>query len=166
MSKTTDKEYAAILLATQHLRAKAGTGVIPSAVIKKCQAILDNNTYDFTPIGQGILDRIQTILEKTRNGTLSRDHAHHKILECIMQLKANGSMFGYNLVTALCSTVMALLETIDTLDDDTLEIITSLYKALSIIFEEQLKNDGGRAGKLIEKEINTSCKRYYKKRQL
>lgn len=143
------------------LQTKAGTGWIAPDKIKACQAMLDNNSYDFAPIGTAILDRLQTPIEKARDGKITRPHAHEKILECVMQLKANGTMFQYPIVTSLCAVVMSFLETIENLDDQALEIAQTLHNHLSLIFEKQVKKTTSAPAKAMEKEIKSICHAYF-----
>lgn len=159
MSKK-DKNFAAIIAANQTLQTKAGTGTIPSSTIKKCQALLDNNTYDFTPIGQSMLDRLHTLIQKTRKGALSDNQAIEKILECIMQLKANGSMFQYKIVSNLSEAVMEMIEPLAKLDTDALDIIEALHTKLTLVFEKKIKDSDLARHKHIERELKALCIKY------
>lgn len=143
------------------LQTKAGTGWIAPDRVKACQTLLDNNSYDFAPIGTAILDRLQTHVEKARDDKITRAHAHEKILECVMQLKANGTMFQYPIVTTLCAVTMSFLETIQNLDNEALDIVQTLHDHLSLIFEKQVKKINSAPARAMEKEIKSICHEYF-----
>lgn len=152
------RNFAATIPAPLSLQKKVGKGKIPSITIKKCQALLDSNTYDFEPIGQGILDRLQTVLEKASNGSLNNDLAKDKMLECIMQLKANGSMFRYTLVSKLCAIVMDFIETQNELNNHTITVIESLCSSLNTIFENKIIDGKSAKEKKVIKELEQKIK--------
>ena len=81
----------------------------------------------------------------------------------VMELKGNGGMFGYRLITEIADIVLNFLENISELNEDVFEILEVHQKTLKIIIANKLAGDGGRVGKELAQELFKACNRYYKK---
>lgn len=160
--KSKPKKYTSVIKPTLALQAKVGTGRVPTTTIKRCQALLDNNPYDFTPMGQSIVDRLKTQIDKIRSGEIQYEDAKEKILESVMQLKGNGKMFGYDLVSILATIMMSFLESIDTVNKDAIDIVDAHRRSLDIIFKKKIKGSGGLQGQQFEEELKNACIRYFR----
>lgn len=145
--------YTVILTANNSLQNKAGSGGIPSITIKKCQTFLDNNGIDFIPVAESILDRLYTLIEKAQQKEQQQSTYYEKILECVMQLKANGKMFQYPLITTLGELVMEHLEQNPTLPERTLIVLGKFCEILTTILQNKLTAVSAQQEKRYRKQI-------------
>lgn len=145
------------------LKDKVGSGNIDEKTIQKCNHIVANNGFDFAPHAKSVLDRLYTTIEKAKAQHISIDEANEQMTECIMQLKANAPMFGYDLVGQLAGIMLNFLESLKTLDKEAIDIVSAHHKTLSIIINKNMKGDGGEIGKKFQQELQKACARYYKR---
>lgn len=157
------RKHVSIIKPNYALRAKVGVGKINPDLIKKCQTVLDHNNFDFIPLAEGILDRLQSVLEKAATKEISSEETLIRMTDCIMQIKANAGIFKFDLAGKLAGIVLSFLETIRDVDADVLEIVAAHHKILNMIVKGKVRGDGGAAGIKLEEEIRSACQRYFKK---
>jgi hypothetical protein len=80
-----------------------------------------------------------------------------------MQLKANGGMFHYQLVTKIADKLIQFMEVIEGLDKDALEIITAYQTTIRAVIQGRITGDGGRYGDELIEALNEACMRYFDK---
>jgi len=86
-----------------------------------------------------------------------------ELIKPIMELKANGGMFKYDLVGKLAGIMLSFLEHISEFNSDALEIINAHEKTLSLIIAKTMNGNGGDLGKTLITELEGACDRYYRK---
>lgn len=148
------------------LRAKVGTGGLSDAILDKAQALLENNTVDFRPLGEMYLDSLMRGIERVRSSDPDRSDAEELIsglLYPAMQLKANGGMFHYPLVTLIADRLIQYLEVIETADADTLEIVLAFHTSIRAVLMGKVTGDGGRYGSELIDVLSDACMRYFEK---
>jgi hypothetical protein len=145
------------------LKQKVGGGGIPLENIMKAQKKIDQNPHDLLPFARQCLKELDKIYKDYSEGNLSGDEFIDKMANPIMQLKGNGGMFGYELISRIADVVLFFLDNIEELNDDVLEIVDAHHNSLKVIITEQLKGTGGPEGKALEDELKNACQRYYKK---
>ncbi len=143
------------------LKDKIGSGAVNDDVIKKCQAVLDSNPFDFPPIAEEQLERLQHVINKTKEHKLTRDQATQAMTECVMQLKANAPLFDYDLVGTLANIMLSFLESMSEIDDHAIEIVSAHHNTLHAIIAKKMKGHGGETGQQFQIELENACKRYY-----
>ncbi len=145
------------------LRQKVGLGGINPALITQAETYIDNNTVDFGPFARAMLDRLQKPIAQARAMDKAGKDAINAIVAPVMELKANGSMFGYFLVSEIASVVLDFLESIPELNEDGFDIIDVHQRTLETIVKNSLKGNGGREGQALAQELQDACMRYRKK---
>lgn len=150
-----------VIKADYLLKDKIGTGTVNQDVVELCQAILDNNPFDFSPIAHEQLETLIKVIGQAQRHELTRDDATQKMTECVMQLKANAPMFGYDLVGQLANIMLSFLESISEIDDHAIEIVSAHHNTLHAIVVKKMRGDGGQAGKQFEIELKNACERYF-----
>lgn len=131
--------------------------------LKKAQRIMDQNDVDFAPMALDYLVALQTNIEEVRNANDTSRAAIDKLLEPIVELKSNASMFNYPLVGVLANITMSFLEGLNTLDDDILAIVEAHQKSLHLIVKKRMQGNAANYGDELEKELRDACKRYFQK---
>ena len=147
------------------LKAKVGSGGLNEDILNKAQALLENNSVDFLPLAElylvslmrGVEDCQETLLTSDPEGLI------HKIIYPTMQLKANGGMFHYPLVTRVADKLIQFLEVIESPDDDALEIVIAFHTTIRAIIMGKITGDGGKYGDELVEALNEACLRYFDK---
>lgn len=145
------------------IQKKAGFGEIPEVSISRSENIILNNNVDFKDVAIPILLNLREIIEIARHNPDKIDILRQELIKPIMELKANGAMFKYELIGALASVMLSFLEHITQLSKEALEIIDAHEKTLLLIVTKGIKGDGGVLGKQITEELESACNRYYRK---
>ncbi len=147
------------------LKAKVGYGGLSDAVLERAQNVLENNTEDFRPLGELYLkqmkDGIDYVAKLGRPTNEEEDIA--RILFPCVQLKANGGMFHYPLITRIAERFVQFMEVVEKLDAETLDITLAFYTTLKIVINGEIRGDGGPKGNALVEELNGACMRYFEK---
>lgn len=149
------------------LKAKVGSGGLGEDILNKAQTLLENSSVDFQPLAELYLAALMRSLESAKSA-LSPDTPHEPhiaaIIYPIMQLKANGGMLHYPLVTRIANRLIQFLEVIDRIDDDVIEIISAYHATIRAIIMGRVTGDGGTYGDELIDALNEACVRYFDKR--
>lgn len=151
------------------LKIKVGHGGLSDDILQKAEALLENNTADFRPLGEMYLEAMMrgvNAIKDSSDRALARDEgAIAAVLFPVMQLKANGGMFHYNLVTHIADRLIQFLEVIEEVDTDAIEIIMAFHTTIRAILLGQIKGEGGQRGKELLAALVDACYRYLEKHQ-
>lgn len=146
------------------LKEKVGSGGIDETVLIKAQELLENNTIDFKPIAQMLMDVLNEAISDAKAGTLKGESAIAALLYPAMQLKAQGSMFHYPLISEISNILVNFLETVDDTDKDVMDIVVAHKMSMNAVLASQIKGDGGKVGRELRDALLDACARYYKSR--
>ncbi len=145
------------------LRLKAGYGGVDPKVIDRAEDYIEKNDVDFTDIAKSILERLDKAVEGIRRDGHRSKEGINRMVAPIMEMKANGAMFKYGLLTDVADIILDFLENAENLDDDALAIVDIHRKTFAIIINGRLKGTGGVQGDILIKELDDACARYHKK---
>lgn len=163
MSDKPKKSKAKFHTPQNALRLKAGYGGIDPKVMDRAEEYIKKNDVDFTDIAKSILERLDKAVEATRLDDRRTKDSINRMVAPIMEMKANGAMFKYGLLTDVADIVLDFLENAENLDDDAMAIVDIHRKTFSIIINGRLQGTGGVQGDILIKELNEACARYHKK---
>ncbi len=160
------RRRAEILFPPNTLKAKVGSGGIDEKLILKAQKVIEETKIDFLPIGQRYLAALQEGMRTTQSsrGRVDDESLIATMLYPAMQLKANGGMFGYPLVTAVAARLIRFLEQIHDTNDDALGVVSGFVDTLTAIL---LMGEGNR--KILDHTsdlhaaLDDACTRYFEK---
>ena len=149
-----------------NLKFKVGNGGLTEDILNKAQALLESNTIDFTPLAEMYLDAMMRGIQQAKSPASDYDKEFliGAILFPGMQLKANGGMFHYELVTRIADKFIQFMEVLDNLDDPALEILTSFHTTLRAIILGRIQGDGGKRGEELMTALIEVCTRYFEKK--
>jgi len=140
------------------LKAKVGAGGIAPERIKNAQNYINNNTVDFLPYANTFIDLVKELTEKAKK---SRDHYNRdELSDPIMQLKANGGMFKYPLISDVADICLKFVEVIEEMNDDAYVVIMAHVRTIEIITNKHMTGNGGAEGQALIKELQQVCTRY------
>lgn len=145
------------------LQKKAGFGEISDVVISRSESIILNNSVDFKEIAGPILFRLRETVRYAKENPNELEIIRQELIKPIMELKANGPMFKYELIGTLAGIMLSFLEHIKQMTSDGVEIIEAHERTLSLIVAKGMSGDGGMVGKQLVNELESACSRYYKK---
>lgn len=162
----TPKRDATFIMPPNIIKGKVGTGGLNEKVLKRAQKLLETHTADFAPLADIYLSRMMEGIEAAEKVDKNEDNLEDLIsailLPCV-QLKANGAMFHYQLITRIADRFVQFMEVVERLDTETLEIARAYHSTIKIVVAGKIKGDGGKQGDALVEELNNACMRYFEK---
>ncbi len=159
------RRKAEIVRPPNMLKAKVGSGGISEAILDKAQAFLENNVVDFHPLAEMYLQTLMKAIEAAQSPSdkLENEAQITAMLYPAVQLKANGGMFHYQLVTTMADRLIQYLEVIVEPDLDALEIVLAFHTTMRAVVMGRVTGDGGRHGQELLDALNDACMRYFER---
>jgi hypothetical protein len=145
------------------LREKCGYGGIAPDKLTQAQTFINENPLDFAPIAAAILKRLDAGIDDARRRKVYDRAAMSAISGPVMELKANGAMFGYHLISDVAAVLLNFLEIIGELNEDAVNIVVVHRQTLHVIVTNKLQGSGGGHGTALLQELCEACERYFKK---
>ncbi len=148
------------------LKAKVGSGGLSEDILNKAQTLLENNSVDFMPLADIYLVSLMRGVDEARKNAkdANKEMLIAQITYPAMQLKANGGMFHYHLVTRTADKLIQFLEVIEGPDEEALEIIGAFHTTIRAIVMGRITGDGGKYGQDLIDALNEACMRYFDKK--
>jgi hypothetical protein len=149
------------------LKTKVGTGGLSDDILNKAEDLLENNTVDFQPLAEMYLAGLMKGIELAKEADPADDQEYviSRMLYPGMQLKANGGMFHYPLVTRIADKLIQFLEVIETVDIEVVEIVMAFHTTIRAVVMGRVSGDGGKHGMELMRALNEACMRYFDKYQ-
>lgn len=147
------------------LRAKVGTGGLGEDIIQKAEAVLTSLSVDFQPLAEIYLENLAKGIELAKSASITEDPEYiiATMLYPAVQLKANGGMFKYDLVTKISDKLIQFLETVEHPDIEAIEIVLAFHSAIRAIVAGRVAGSGGQKGVELIKALDQACTRYFDK---
>lgn len=162
----TQKRKADVIKPPNVLKAKVGSGGLSENILDKAQKMIENNTVDFIPLAEMYLEALSKSIDAIKNGASEHDDDEYSInslIYPIMQLKSNGGMFKYPLISDISASIIQFLEVIEKTDSEVVEIVTAFHTTIRAIISNRIQGSGGDHGKALIKELSDACHRYLDK---
>jgi hypothetical protein len=159
------RRKAEFIMPPNTLKSKVGNGGLGDEIISKAQNLLENNVVDFQPLAEMYLNSLMKGIDAAREGKNGKDHeaAISTMLYPAMQLKANGGMFHYPLVTTIGDKLVQFLEVISEPDTDAIEIVLAFHTTIRAVIMGRIQGDGGRHGNELIDALDSACMRYFER---
>ncbi len=147
------------------LKEKVGSGGLTEEIINKAQLLLENNSADFQPIAEMYLDAIMKGIMNAQAADIygDKENVIAAMLYPGMQLKANGGMFKYPLVTKVADKLIQFLEVIDVPELEAVGIVLAFHTSIKAIVAGKISGDGGAYGTDLVNALSDACYRYFEK---
>lgn len=159
-----EKKKARFINPPNKLRQKIGTGGIDESLLTKSQNYIETNTeVDFTPVAKDFLQKLARVTRDIKAGKINGKDAIAAMIGPVMQLKANGGMFRYQLLSDVADIALQFLEKVDEINKDGFELIDAHEKTIQVIIANGLRGDGGSEGYALVKELDQARVRYFDK---
>ena len=146
------------------IKQKVGKGGIDENVIVKAQELLEDNKVDFHPIAEMLMDVLNEAIQNAKSGAYTGEKAVEALIYPAMQLKAQGTMFHYPLVTEISNILVNFLETVTGVDTDVLDLVVAHKMSINAVIAGKIQGDGGAKGKELREALMDACNRYYRTR--
>ncbi len=163
----TPKRDATFVMPPNIIKGKVGTGGLSEKVLKRAQRLLETHTADFTPLADLYLERMMQGIEEAEKVENNNEDNLEDLITAILlpcvQLKANGAMFHYQLITRIADRFVQFMEVVERLDNETMEIARAYHSTIKIVVAGKIKGDGGKQGDALVEELNNACMRYFEK---
>lgn len=156
--------YTEIIKANHVLQAKVGMGQVPEDALLKAQSLIEKNNINFAPIARQFLKQFREALDIAHAEKHTNRKSIERLIDPVMQIKANARIFKYGLLGDLSSIMLTFLEGMNELDEDAMAIVEAHYTTLSRIVGDEMQGDGGENGQSFETELQAACKRYTQSR--
>lgn len=165
MKKPPSKPKPRFINPPNKLKAKVGIGGIDTKLLDEAQDYLKSVDVDFKPTAEQLLEKLQTALKdyKQKNSEEERLQARDDIARAIMQLKANGTMFGHPLISEIAALGLNFIDNLEELNEEAFLVLDVHSKTLQMIISSKLKGDGGAEGRALVRELEKACSRYFEK---
>lgn len=146
------------------LKMKVGVGGIDERLLDQAQVFIQKNETNFKPIAEDLLKDVNAAINNLRAAPEEKkEQSRDELAGAIMQLKANGGMFRYQLISEIAALALHFLDNTTTVNDDALQVVDVHAKTIHIILANDLKGDGGKEGYALVKELEKACKRFFDK---
>ncbi len=161
----TPRRKAEFIRPPNTLKAKVGSGGLSEDILNRAEALLENNTVDFQPLADMYLGTLMKGIEAAKEAgpSADREQVIAAMLYPGMQLKANGGMFHYPLVTLAADKLIQFLEVIHEPDIESIEIVLGFHTTIRAVVLGKIKGDGGEHGASLLKALDGACTRYFDK---
>lgn len=159
------KPPVTITKASYDLQRRVGSGPLDPAVITRCQNIINSQNVDFVPVAHEYLAQLEQVVRSYRQKGHSKKLLDH-LSRPVMELKANGRMFHYDLITHLANIMLGFLEMVIVVDDDVIDVVIGHTRSLEAILDRKMTGDGGPYGVMLASELKEACHRYFDKHHL
>jgi hypothetical protein len=149
------------------LKAKVGSGGLSDDIISKAQELLENNAVDFLPLAEVYMNAFMNAVREAEAASVHADQEKliMAMLYPAMQLKANGGMFHFPLVTSISDKLIEFLEVIEKTDADALEICHAFHTTLRAVILGRITGDGGHHGDELRRALDEACSRYFERNE-
>ncbi|MGB4058275.1 MAG: hypothetical protein WBK77_09355 [Alphaproteobacteria bacterium] len=166
--KQVPRRKAEFIKPPNMLKTKVGSGGLGDDILDKAQSLLENNTVDFQPLADMYLTSLMRGIELAKEADPGDDQEYviSRMLYPGMQLKANGGMFHYPLVTRIAAKLIEFLEVIQEIDVEAIEIVLAFHTTMRAVVMGRVTGDGGRHGTELIRALNEACERYFEKYQM
>jgi hypothetical protein len=167
MSKERAKHrQAEFITPPNQLKLKVGSGGLDERIIEMAQNLIDKTDFDFLPTGQRYLTALQEgiRLTGTKRGEIDGEALISTMIHPAMQLKANGAMFGYPLITVVSARLILFLEQIAAPNSEALDVVNGFANALqAIMLMGERGKDMGNRGTQLTEALDEAVRRYFER---
>ncbi len=159
------KRKAEFIRPANVLKGKVGSGGLSEEILEKAQSLLEHNSVEFAPLGEIYLGNLERGIENCKKSGPKDDKEYliSTMLYPSMQLKANGGMFHYHLITVIADKLIQFLEVIEEPDIESIEIVMAFHTAMKAIVAGRVKGDGKQHGQDLLGALDAACERYFEK---
>ena len=164
-NKQKKKHNVQFIMPPNMMKAKVGSGGLSDAIINRAQQIIERHTEDFMPLAKTYLDQMMEAIKYAKENLETEDRK--VLIDSLMmpsvQLKANGAMFHYHIVTRISDTFVNFVESTRRIDNEILEIGIAFHSTIHAVIAGKIRKNGDPKGEALLQELESACTRYLEK---
>lgn len=164
-SNYTPKKRAEFINLPNVIKGKVGSGGLSEAILAKAQELLDEHQMDFTPAAQDYLGALQDAIDivKSKKAYDPELLLNQMTVPCV-ELQSHGTMFHFDLVSAISKRIIIFLKSVDAPDEEVLDILNAYHSTIQAIVLGKIYGEGGARGQELLQTLSDACDRYFKQR--
>lgn len=146
------------------LKNKVGSGGIDTEDIEEAQEIIESVLIDFAPYAENFITEIEAVYKELQTvSDAQKQKTLEKIIMPVMELKSNGAMFNYKIITDVARVFLYFLECLEEINNDALDLVNVHVQTLKTILHERIDGNTGTEGLALIDALDEACMRYFKK---
>ena len=160
------KRHAEFITPPNYIKQKVGSGGLSNDILAQAQDLVKEFTDDFVIDAREELNIMGEQIKSAFIKPVAKrtDDDIERILYAAFQLRSNGAVFNYELITTISDKLVKFLEVIERLDNKALEIASVFHATLNLVFKARMKGDGGAKGKALVGALDAVCHKYFKRK--
>jgi len=99
------------------------------------------------------VDGLRTAFDHAMNQPAERSGALGRLFGIAHNMKGQGGSFGYDLITSIGSSLCECLRGREAATDELMRVIKAHIDGLAVVFEHDLKGDGGELGQRLAERL-------------
>lgn len=169
MSLSAPQKRIKIIPACKKLLQKAGSGGLSKDIIMRAQQTFSNSNYNFKPLASEYIQELENAIQQTETVLKAQSRPtpitlkDDTIIQSVMQIKANGAMFDYPLLSEVADICLQFIETLKGYNAEALEIINAHNDIFKLIIDKNIKQNRDDFRYELIIELHHACERYHKK---
>lgn len=149
---------AQLIITKNRLKEKVGSGGFKAEALAKAQKSLDENTIDFIPIAIPYMEEIRNVIAGYKANPTPT--AFGKLMDPLMQLRAQGAFFKYPSISKLTDVVVDFLDSVEGIDEIILQIVVAYEASANAVLKAKLMDENAPACAALITELTAACNRY------
>ncbi len=149
---------AQLIITKNRLKEKVGSGGFKPEALAKAQKSLDENTIDFIPIAIPYMEEIKNVIAEYKKSP--SPSAFGKLLDPLMQLRAQGTFFKYPSISKLSDVVVDFMDSVEGIDDTIMEIVVAFEASANALLKAKLMDENAPPCAALITELSAACNRY------
>lgn len=134
-------------------RTSAATGKTPLEMLTNADAAVNALRDTFVAELQRAVDRLTEMQARLSDGQIQTASSNRQIFLIAHEVKGQGRTFGFDLASAICEALCALLDRADPHHPKLVQSIGTHIEALRLVNNRGLHGDGGEAGTTLVQSL-------------
>jgi hypothetical protein len=122
-------------------------------LITRADAAVANQSEFYLNRARGEVDGLRTAFDHAMNQPAERSGALGRMFGIAHNMKGQGGSFGYDLITSIGSLLCECLRGREAATDELMRVIKAHIDGLAVVFEHDLKGDGGELGQRLAERL-------------
>jgi hypothetical protein len=154
---------AKIIKLPNTLKNKIGSGGIDAESLIRAENVFRNNTVDFRPIAEGLLDKLGAAILNAKNNPHKGESLVEAMLYPAAQFTSQGRLFNFPLVSDISDILIGFLETVTApVPESALGIIDAHKMAIAVVISNNITEADHPLGEMLKRSLTEARGRYQK----
>jgi CheY-like chemotaxis protein len=141
-------------------RGSQATFELPLELLEQAEQELERVALDFHDWAKDYLSRLTRLIGEADSDPAYRRRVFQEINDIAHELRGQGGLFGYPLMTTLALSLFEATEPGAPDDDNSVAIIKAHVDAMRVVVRDQVKEDGGDVGRALLESLSQAIQRH------